>query len=50
MREHKSVSRAEYEQMVGVSTRTAKNDLQMLIARGFIKRVGRARATRYRGP
>jgi ATP-dependent DNA helicase RecG len=49
LREHESVSRIEYEQMFGVGTRTAKNDLQVLVAKGLIKKVGSARATRYRG-
>jgi ATP-dependent DNA helicase RecG len=47
LREHESVSRAEYERMFGVSTLTAKGDLQGLVARGFLKKVGVARATRY---
>jgi len=47
LQEHESVSRSEYQKLVSVSTPTAKSDLQMLISKGFIKKVGGARATRY---
>jgi ATP-dependent DNA helicase RecG len=48
LREHESVSRAEYEQLFGVGHLTAKSDLQGLITKGLIQRFGAARATRYR--
>jgi len=47
LREHESVRRVEYEQMFGVSAPTAKGDLQGLVAKGLVKKVGAARATRY---
>lgn len=48
LQEHDSVSRGEYEQIFGVSARTAKTDLKILATKGLIKKVGNARATRYR--
>lgn len=48
LREHESVSRAEYEQMFGVHALTAKKDLRELVTKGFIEKIGVARATRYR--
>jgi ATP-dependent DNA helicase RecG len=47
LQEHESVRRVEYEQMFGVSVPTAKGDLQGLVAKGLIKKIGAARATRY---
>ena len=47
LRESESVSRVEYEQMFGVGVLTAKADIQSLITKGHIKRIGAARATRY---
>jgi ATP-dependent DNA helicase RecG len=48
LREHESVSRAEYEQMFEVSDKTAKRDLQTLLTKNLIKKIGGARSTRYR--
>jgi predicted HTH transcriptional regulator len=47
LQEHELASRLDYERMFGVSTRTAKSDLQALVIRGLIQKVGRAQATRY---
>lgn len=49
LREHESVSRAEYEQMFGVSEKTAKRDLHALLTKGLIKKIGGTRSTRYKG-
>jgi predicted HTH transcriptional regulator len=49
LREHDAINRIEYEQMFDVNSLTAKQDLGALVARGLIKRVGRARAVHYRG-
>jgi ATP-dependent DNA helicase RecG len=49
LREHESVSRAEYEQMFGVSVKTAKRDLHTLLMKGLIKKVGETRTVRYKG-
>lgn len=49
LQEHESVSRTEYEQLVGVSTRTAKSDLRILVSNGFIKKIGSSSAVRYHG-
>ena len=49
LREHDAINRIEYEQMFNVNSLTAKQDLGALVAKGLIKRVGRARAVHYRG-
>jgi predicted HTH transcriptional regulator len=48
LREHESVSRAEYEQMFGVSVITAKRDLGRLLAKGLVVKVGDSKSTRYK--
>ena len=48
LREHESVSRAEYERMFGVSDKTANSDLRSLLVKAMIRKVGSARATRYK--
>ena len=47
--EHDAINRIEYEQMFDVNSLTAKQDLGALVAKGLIKRMGRARAVHYRG-
>ena len=49
LREHDAINRIEYEQMFNVNSLTAKQDLGALVAKGLIKRMGRARAVHYRG-
>jgi DeoR/GlpR family transcriptional regulator of sugar metabolism len=48
LQEHEAVNRGEYERMFEVNARTAKSDLQVLVTRGLVKRVGHARAISYR--
>jgi ATP-dependent DNA helicase RecG len=48
LQEHESVSRAEYEQMLGISTITAKRDFNKLSAMGLVKKFGDSRLTRYK--
>ncbi len=48
LRENESVSRVEYEQMFGVSDKTAKSDFRKLSDKGLIKKLGDARLTRYK--
>lgn len=47
LREHESVSRTEYEQMFGVSVKTAKRDLHTLLGKEIIKKIGGSRSIRY---
>jgi len=48
LQEHESVSRVEYEHKFGVSDKTANSDLRGLLVKGLIRKVGSARATRYK--
>lgn len=46
--EHESINRIEYEKMFDISSVTAKRDLQRLIRKKFIKKVGDGRKVRYK--
>jgi len=48
LRENESVRRVEYEQMLGISDKTAKQDFQFLLEKGLVKKIGDARSTRYK--
>ena len=50
IREHGSISRDEYENLLDVPRSTAKRDLSDLVKKQVLQRTGRTRATRYRLP
>ncbi|MHC4777920.1 MAG: AAA-type ATPase lid domain-containing protein, partial [Planctomycetota bacterium] len=45
-----NIRRAEYEDLAGVSTRTAARDLERLVSLGLIQKLGRGRGTYYALP
>lgn len=44
---HKVITRKEYEQMMGISERTARLDLEEMVKSGILKREGRGKQIRY---
>lgn len=47
LKQHESVSRAEYENIFSIGTKTAKKDLQILQERGLIIQRGKSKLTKY---
>ncbi len=44
---HREITRREYQEMVKVSERTARMDLEELIKKGYLRRIGRGKFTKY---
>ena len=47
LRLHREITRKEYQEMVRVSERTARHDLEELVSRGLLKKSGKGKNTRY---
>ncbi|MDP2797985.1 MAG: ATP-binding protein, partial [Methanoregula sp.] len=47
LRKHGSISKREYQDLVSISTRTALNDLTVLVNKGVLVRVGTGKSSRY---
>ena len=50
VREHEQITNREYRELVGVSESTALRDLETLVERGSLQRVGKRRGRHYRLP
>ena len=50
VREHEQITNREYRQLAGVSESTALRDLETLVERGSLQRVGKRRGRHYRLP
>jgi ATP-dependent DNA helicase RecG len=47
IQERGSILNREYRELTGISEQTALRDLEMLVERGVLKRVGKTRGRRY---